>query len=474
MFRLMLKNRRVKKNNQFHYSSPLLIPGLAILLIFLTLNVFNLSRQPSVLGITTSRWWPFSFLKKELVEDKIEAKKRFSDLPYDIKVDLDKIYSQSSIKSGIYWRMSQVSRKATTTIMAANFINQINGGILAAMQGGKEAVADWIAEELAKKLASDIIAEQTTEKKAEFTLVLYDVAKLDYAIVSKGFKAVVNAGDLQVQAASWVLQAEMDYINKNLSQGYQKLASIDLWTGTKPLEVYIIGVEGENKNTGLYDKGVKFYYFDYSKNKYLDYFDDVVAIKIEKVKSEETPKETTAVGGCQKINLSEGYKTYFFYKSVSPCASYSRSVTASRFSVRCNQASAQWREHYIKEVSTQGASKLKIKATLGLIDYAHFFGTGVKSDDYVDLIALSTDPNPTFQGECNKSVSEADWPKCGLSSSHPSSLGHCGVPKNSESKYCDFEINISGKSKIWLALRVADAWLADVEGSLTNLEICPQ
>lgn len=462
--------------------TDLFISGLAILVIFLTLTITSPDRQSSVLGITTKGWWPFSSVKKDLLEDKIEAKSRFADLPYDIKVDLDKIYSQSSIKSGIYWRMSQVSRKATTTIMAANFINQINGGILAAMQGGKEAVADWLAEELAKQLASSIIAGQTSEKKAEFTLVLYDAAKLDYAIVSKGFKAVINAGDLQLQAASWALQAEMDYINKNLSQGYQKLASIDLWTGTKPLEVYIIGVEGENKNTGLYDKGVKFYYFDYAKNKYIDYFDDVVAVKIEKVKSEETPKPTkiqeqikettTNTAGCQKVNLSEGYRTYYFYKSASPCSSYVRSVTTSKFSVRCNQASAQWREHYVKEVSTQGASKLKIRASLGLKDYAHFFGTGVKSADYVDLMAFSSDPNPTFSGECNRAVSEADWSKCGIPNT--SSLGHCGVPANSEGKSCDFSVQTAGLSKVYLVLRVADAWLADVEGSLTNLEICPQ
>lgn len=469
----MSQRRKVKTN--------LIIPGLAVLVIFLTLIIISLNRQSSVLGISTRNWWPFSSVKKDLLEDKIEAKSRFADLPHDIKVDLDKIYSQSSIKSGIYWRMSQVSRKATTTILAANFINQINGGILAAMQGGKEAIADWLAEELVKQLASSVIAGQTSEKKAEFTLVLYDAAKLDYAVVSKGFKAVINAGDLQLQAASWALQAEMDYINKNLSQGYQKLASIDLWTGTKPLEVYIIGVEGENKNTGLYDKGVKFYYFDYAKNKYIKYFDDVVAVKIEMAKSEETPKpakaeepakETTAVGGCQKVNLGEGYQAYYFYKSASPCSSYSRSAGASRFSVRCNQASSQWREHYVKEIATNGATKLKIKANLGLKDYAHFFGTGVKSADYVDLMAFSSNPNPAFSSECNRAVSEADWPKCGIPNT--SALGHCGVPANSEGRSCDFSIQTAGLSKVYLVLRVADAWLADIEGSLANLEVCPQ
>lgn len=184
--------------------------------------------------------------------------------------------------------------------------------------------------------------------------------------------------------------------------------------------------------------------------------------------------EEKPTGGCQKVNLAESYQTYYFYKSVSPCSGYSRNASASRFSVRCNQASAQWREHYVKEIATNGASKLKIKANLGLKDYAHFFGVGVKSDDYVDLIALSSNPNPLLQGECNRAVSESDWSKCGISNTNPASIGHCGVPKNTESRSCDFEVSVSGQSKIWLVLRVADAWLADIEGSLANLEVCPQ
>ncbi len=467
---------------------PFLAPSIfftILVLVSVFANVlFSKVNRPAVLGVSITNIWNslFSKNKSTLFNDKIEAKSRFADLPDDIKVDLDKIYAQQSIKSGIYWQMSQASRKATSTIFVANFINTINGGVTAALKGGKEAVADWFAEELAKNLGKAILAETTTEKKAEFTIVLLDAAKLDHEIISKGFKAAASNTDIYLSAASWVLETEMAYINTNLSQGYQKLAAIDLWTGLNPLDVYIIGIEGENKITGLFDKGVKFYYFDYSKNKYVNYFNDVVASKLKDAKLQTGQSESTTGAvvnqttstSCQKVNLAESYQTYYFYKSASPCSSYSRSTSSSRFSVRCNQASSQWREHYVKEIATNGASTLKIKASLGLKDYAHFFGTGVKSDDYVDLIILSSKPNPTLAAECNKSVAEADWSKCGISNSNPASLGHCGVPKNSEGRSCNFEVSTSGKSSVWAVLRVADAWLADVEGSLSNLEICPQ
>lgn len=122
------------------------------------------------------------------------------------------------------------------------------------------------------------------------------------------------------------------------------------------------------------------------------------------------------------------------------------------------------------EVPTKGASKIQIKANLGLKDYASFFGKGVKSDNYVDLLALSSNPKGILSGECNRNVSEADWPKC----SAVSDLGHCGVPAYSESKSCGFEISTAGLSNFYLVLRTADAWLADVEGSISNLQITPQ
>jgi len=181
-------------------------------------------------------------------------------------------------------------------------------------------------------------------------------------------------------------------------------------------------------------------------------------------------------GGCQNVNLGEDYTTYYFYKSASPCSGYSRIASSGRFSVRCNSASSQWREFYVKEVSTGGASALTVKASLGLTDHARFFsecsGTGVKSDNYVFFSVLGSDPRASLAGQCNRAVNESDWPQCVLSDA--AGLGSCGVAKCTTGASCNLSVNTSGKDKIYLVLRVSDAWMADIEGSVSNLSVCPK
>lgn len=188
------------------------------------------------------------------------------------------------------------------------------------------------------------------------------------------------------------------------------------------------------------------------------------------------PAITAPSGGCQNINLGEGYTTYYFYKSVTPCSGYSRSATSSQFSVRCNQPDAQWREFYVKEVPTGGAGSLSIKASLNLTDHAHFFiecsGTGVKSDNYVFLSVLGSDPRSSLASQCNRAVSESDWPQCALSDA--TGLGSCGVAKCTTGASCAMSVNTSGKDKIYIVFRVSDAWMADIEGSVSNVSVCPQ
>jgi len=187
--------------------------------------------------------------------------------------------------------------------------------------------------------------------------------------------------------------------------------------------------------------------------------------------NESAPTQSPA-SGLEEVSLASGWTNYVLSKSVTPCSNYSRNQSSSFYSVRCGTGgAAQWREYSAKEVSANGAGKMEIRANLGLKDYASFFGTGVKSDDYVDLIALSSDPRETLGAECNRTVSESDWSKCGFTNQGPSVLGHCGVPAYSESKSCDFEVTTTGLDNIYLVFRVADAWLSDVEGSLSNLQI---
>ncbi len=191
----------------------------------------------------------------------------------------------------------------------------------------------------------------------------------------------------------------------------------------------------------------------------------------------KTPTPTPAGPICGFVNLSNDYDLYTYTLNTSgKCSGYKNSFSSRSISLRCSGSSASWRNYWVKEVEVAGLSKVRIKASLGLNDYSRFFtecgGVGVKYDDYSDLIVLSTDPRSSLDAECNIACSSADWPKCGVKTSGAGVLGHCGVAKCSASKKCDLEVNTSGLDKIYLVYHVSDAWLADIEGKLSDLEIC--
>jgi len=202
-----------------------------------------------------------------------------------------------------------------------------------------------------------------------------------------------------------------------------------------------------------------------------------------KAEPKEEPQEETKkklieeqTPGYQKNGLDDDYKVYYVTHEVAKGSDLVREINDDKISLRYKPASAKWRAHYVKEIDTQGAKKIRIKADLALIDHAKFFiesrGVGVKYDDYVDLMVLSSDPRPILDKECDRTLSTSEWAtKCGIANTDPSVLGHSGIPKFTESKACDFEVDVAGKDKIYLVLRVADAWLADVEGVLSNLQI---
>ncbi len=192
---------------------------------------------------------------------------------------------------------------------------------------------------------------------------------------------------------------------------------------------------------------------------------------------EDMPDSTTTspVPEYRNIDLDDDYTVYYVTHESSPCSDLVPVINSNEVSFRCEQAAAAWRVLYVKEIDTLGVNELRIKADIALIDHARFFieshGVGVKYDDYVDLMVLSSDPRPTLAKECNKTLSKSDWSQCGILNTGPSVLGHCGVPKFTESKECDFEVNVAGLDRVYIVLRVADAWLADVEGILSNLQI---
>lgn len=181
---------------------------------------------------------------------------------------------------------------------------------------------------------------------------------------------------------------------------------------------------------------------------------------------------------CTDVNLASDYSLYNYTPDSGPCTiGYQEDISGTNINLKCKSAASKWREHWVKEVDVSGLNKLRITADLGLNDRSRFFtecsGTGVKYDNYADLVVLSEDPNPTLRSECNKITPQSEWSKCSIQNTGNNVLGHCGVPKCSASASCDFTVDVTGKNKVYLNFQIHDAWLADIEGTLSNLKICP-
>ncbi|MFC1687696.1 hypothetical protein ACFL0L_03890 [Patescibacteria group bacterium] len=439
--------------------------------------------------------------------DIIEGIDRFADLPLGVKQDLDNEYSQGSIKSGLDWTVSSRTRIASQTILGANFVNTISGGILAAIEGGEDMVYDWIAEELVKEIGHDVLSSTFGEESADFAITLYDTATLGSEIYDMGFEGVKNAPMLQAKIAAQILSYTMDYINDNTQEAYSDLATLDWWaylTSDAPLNVIVVGINGENLLTGYFDQGLKFYYYDNTDKKWYEYANGVVGMDVNDVQitagtstNSNTSANTNtsvntntsantntavnvnapaALSGCENVDLSEDYQTYETTKG-NMCDGYEEIYDPTSIEWKCANMSASWRGTYIKEYDLTGSDTVTVKADLGLYDSAGLFIStcgeyGVHYANYVRLTVHENDPRDTLDTAC-VADEETAWTDCAMRETDDDVLGYCGVPKCATSETCEFTIDVPSSGKVYFAYTISDAWgYADVQGTLTDLRVC--
>lgn len=176
------------------------------------------------------------------------------------------------------------------------------------------------------------------------------------------------------------------------------------------------------------------------------------------------------------LNLSSKIGVYVFSKKTGPCKDYSNNVLSSAFSMKCKTASALWRGMWTKKIDVAGYKKLRIRASLQVNDYTDYFAEcghkGVNRDNFVDLMVLSSNPEPKLDAECNHVVWQDRWAsECSINSQDPSVITHCGIPRCSSSRSCDMEIDVTGREAAYLLFAVTDAWTADIEGELSGVEV---
>lgn len=219
----------------------------------------------------------------------------------------------------------------------------------------------------------------------------------------------------------------------------------------------------------------------------LDFWIAEQIVRVEQESGSSAPESNakSSLTGCTQVDLSNDYKLYTYTPENGVCSGYSNQISGSELRLKCTNMSGSWRNFWVKKINVAGLNEIKIKAHLEINDYGadytggrpFFEGTcpngGVKYDNYSNLMVLNADPRPTFDTECNKICSQADWPKCGIAPGSPSIIATCGVPKCNRTQECDLTIDTGSKSELYVVYQTSDPWVAEIEGVMSNLEICP-
>lgn len=247
----------------------------------------------SLMGVLNKIGSAIKAVGEAAFQDVIEAKTSFSQLPPDLQETLQAEYSPQAIKGAVFWKVSQASKGASTTLAVANVVDQLSGLALSALEGGEEALEYALAEMVALTLGEEIISEAAGEEVGTISVALYETGKLGAAIAEKGFKAIRGTATLQAEIAQWILAEEMKYINANVGEGFQTLWQLNI-VSPRRVQVYLVTIDGANNQTGLHDRGIKYYYYDTGSERFTSYYDDLVSRKIEVEISQKPAPSPTA------------------------------------------------------------------------------------------------------------------------------------------------------------------------------------
>lgn len=171
---------------------------------------------------------------------------------------------------------------------------------------------------------------------------------------------------------------------------------------------------------------------------------------------------------CKSVDLS-GMPVYKVDLAEHKCSSWTETKSDGYYKIGCNLEAGTVRAYGINAVSVpSGAETLRIKATLKTTD------SSVHYDDYADLIVFTMDKGPELSLTCGKSTT--DWPnECVIKDRTTGSLGHCGLPKYTGSRACDFTVDVSGLNTVYLTFSMSDPWdlaFGALKDSFENVEIC--
>ena len=200
----------------------------------------------------------------------VVTNKSYSDLPSQIRGGLG--YTSSEVKAIVYAEASLITKASSFVITVADTISRLSGIIIGGTQSKKE-----LKQALESTVAQELISQGGTVGQVVVTLYKIDDAGNLIKTAVQAAKVAKNAATAPIiaaQAVSMVLDAEMTYINNNMSGGLKNLWTLNPFS-TGRLKLYIVFVAAANKK-GLEDvRGVRFYYYNDKTQSWVNHYNDL-------------------------------------------------------------------------------------------------------------------------------------------------------------------------------------------------------
>ena len=217
---------------------------------------------------------------KGMLTDVIQPKS-WGETPSQVTQGLQGLgFTQQNVRSVVYVQTSVITKAASAAIAFANAFNTVSGVVLGGAQNKAEmqkALEFTIAQQALNQVgpAGEVVAQLY-----KVTTTGQDIQQA-VKVIKKAKDATMSGPLLAATALSYVLDAEMAYINTNMAGGFK-----DLWTfnPTYPkLDLYIAFVDASPGIHGMANtKGTVYFYRRESDNRYVIYYTDLISSKLVK------------------------------------------------------------------------------------------------------------------------------------------------------------------------------------------------
>lgn len=266
----------LKLQRKFERSRGLVSPGLVavVLAVIIGLGVVVYLWNARLPAPVATEQGTMTAALSDIYKDVVVSKS-YRDLPSSIRGGLG--YNSNEVKAVVYAEASLVTKAASFVISVSDAISRLSGIAIGGTQSRqelKQALETTVTQELITKggvVGEVVVTLYKVNEAGELVQLAVKTAKIA--------KNAASAPLIAAQAVGIVLDAEMTYINNNLSGGLKNLWSLNPLSRER-LKLYIVFVSAFNKK-GMEDmRGVRFYYYNDKTRGWVNYYTDITGADV--------------------------------------------------------------------------------------------------------------------------------------------------------------------------------------------------